>query len=256
MLLRNAKQLEGHALQAQDGVIGHVKDFYFDDRRWQIRYCVVETGRWLQSRRVLISPVMLGAYDPSRYLFPVDLTMQQVRDSPDIDTQRPVSRQHEQELAQHYGWPGYWEGVLGGTGPVTPSPAMPPASPGAASPPDDGNRPLKLPADSFLRSVNDTIGNHIAALDGAIGHVEDVLIDDAEWRIRYVVIGTRNWLPGKKVIVAPSWIRDVSWENRRITIDLSRAAIQAGSPYEPTMPWTEEYAARLHDYYREADVQR
>jgi hypothetical protein len=245
MLLRNAKQLEGHALRARDGVIGEVKDFYFDDRHWQIRYCVVQAGKWLQNRRVLISPVVFGDYDAAQQVFPVALTMQQVRDSPDIDTNKPVSRQHEEELASYYGWGGvFMDGGLA-------APIMTPPPPAGTSGPDltDGNAPPKLRGDPFLRSVNDTAGYHIVALDGAIGHAEDFLVDDEAWRIRYLVIDTRNWLPGKKVIVAPAWIRDVSWENRQVTVDLSRDAIQASPPYEPTMQWSEDYAARLHEHY-------
>src|SRR4051812_30817342 len=108
MQLRNAKQLTGHALRAHDGVIGKVKDFYFDDLHWHIRYVVVDTGKWLQSRKVLISPVVMGDFDAGAQVFPIDLTRDQMRNSPDIDTNKPVSRQHEQQLALYYGWPGYW----------------------------------------------------------------------------------------------------------------------------------------------------
>lgn len=257
MLLRNAKQLEGHALRARDGVIGRVKDFYFDDHHWHIRYCVLETGQWLQSRRVLISPVVLGDYDAASREFPVDLTMEQVRTSPDFDTAKPVSRQHEEALRQHYGWPGYWDPVFGAGGLaapiIVPTPAANTSEPGLT----DGDRPLKKHGDPFLRSVNDTIGYHIEASDGPIGHAEDFLIDDADWRIRYLVVDTRNWWPGGKVIVAPAWILDVSWEKSRVTVDLTRDMVRHSPPYESTMPWSEDYAAALHEHYaRPRDEQR
>lgn len=256
MLLRNAKQLEGHALRARDGAIGQVKDFYFDDHHWHIRYCVVETGKWLQSRRVLISPAVMGDYDPALRVFPVDLTMEQVRTSPDVDTAKPVSRQHEEALRQHYGWPGYWDGVFGAGGlatPITtPTPAANTSEPGLT----DGDMPLKKRGDPYLRSVNDTIGYHLEASDGAIGHAEDFLIDDKDWRIRYIVVDTRNWWPGKKVIVAPAWILDVSWEKARVVVDLTRDMIKNSPPYEPTMSWSEDYAVALHEHYgRPRDVQ-
>lgn len=244
MYLRNARQLEGHALRARDGVIGKVKDFYFDDRHWHIRYCVVDTGRWLESRLVLISTVVMGDYDTVQEAFPVDLSMDQVRNSPDIATNKPVSRQHEELLRQYYGWPGYWgEAFLG--------PIATPTAPANSSEPGltDEDRPPKSSGDPFLRSSNDTIGYRVAAADGAIGHVEDFLIDDEEWLIRYLVIDTRNWWPGKKVIVAPSWIGDISWEKSQVVVDLTRDAIKASPPYEPTMPWNENYAVRLHEHY-------
>jgi hypothetical protein len=199
----------------------------------------------------------MGDYDATLQVFPVDLTTEQVRTSPDVDTEKPVSRQHEQVLRQHYGWPGYWEGVFGAGGlaaPImTPTPAANTSEPGLT----DEDLPLKKPGDPFLRSVNDTIGHHIEATDGAIGHAEDFLINDKDWRIRYLVIDTRNWWPGKKVIVAPEWIHNVNWENRRVVVDLTRDAIRKSPPYEPTMPLSEGYAAQLHEHYgRPRDEQR
>ncbi len=248
MLLRNAKQLEGHALAADDGVIGEVKDFFFDDHRWHIRYCVVETGRWLQSRRVLISPVVVGGYDAPRKTFPVDLTMDQVRNSPAIDTNRPLSRERDAALREYYGWPD-WDGAFGPNGVITPAPL--PGWNGIARGPTDGDRPLRR-ADPYLRSVNDTIGYHIAATDGTIGHVEDFLIGSEDWRIHFLVVDTQNWWSGKKVIIAPDWIHEVSWESAGVTVDLTRAAIKASPPFEPTMPWNDDYAAQLHEHYERA----
>jgi len=247
MLLK--RHLEGHALRARDGVIGKVKDFYFDDHQWYVRYCVVETGPWLHSRRVLISPAVMSQYDPAQQVFPVDLTMEQVRTSPDVDTEKPVSRQHEEALRQHYEWPAYWGGVIGAGGleaPIlTPTP-VPYASEHDAT---DGNQPLKKRGDPFLRSANDTIGYHIEASDGPIGHVDDFLIGDRDWRIRYLVVDTRNWWPGKKVIVEPAWIVDVSWEKARVVVDLMRDVIRTSPPYDPTMSLSEDYAAALHEHY-------
>ncbi len=249
MLLKNARQLEGHALHARDGIIGQVKDFFFDDHQWHIRYCVVETGKWLQSRLVLVSPVVMSDYDPALQVFPVALSMEQVRTSPEVDTAMPVLRQHEEALRRHYGWPGYWESVFGAGGLA--APIMPPTPAANTSEPGltDGDIPLKSRGDPFLRSVNDTIGYHLEASDGLIGHAVDFLIDDEDWRVRYLVVDTRNWWPGRKVIVAPTWILDVSWEKARVVVDLTRDMIRNSPPYEPSMPWSEDYAALLHEHY-------
>lgn len=257
MKLRNAKKLEGHALRARDGVIGQVKDFYFDDHHWHVRYCVVETGQWLKSRQVLIAPVVLGDFDAGLKTFTVNLTIDQVRNSPDIDTAKPVSRQHEEQLQKYYGWPAYWGGSFYGGGlTAPPAPIIPPTPAANSGEPafTDGDRPLTARAgtskdDPHLRSVNDTIGYHIEAIDGAIGHVDDFLIDDEDWSIRYLAVDTRNWWPGKKVVIAPSWISDVSWTKSQVIVDLTRQAIKGSPAYDPSAPWSPAYAAELHDYY-------
>jgi hypothetical protein len=241
-VLRSAKQLEGNWLRARDGVFGQVKDFYFDDHQWRIRYCVVEAGQWLQSRRVLISPLVLGAYDAQRRLFPVDLTMEQVKNSPPIDTNKPVSRQHEEALQLYYGWPAYWGGFLG-DGSVSPLVA-PMILPSPSNPPLP-----KKSGDPHLRSTNELSGYRIEAVDGAIGHVEDFLIDDESWRIRYLGVDTRNWWPGKRVIMAPAWIRDLNWEQSKVVVNLTKESIKGSPPYEPTLPWNSDYGLKLHDYY-------
>lgn len=244
-MFRSIKEIKGHALHARDGDIGKVQDFYFDDRHWHIRYLVVETGAWLDSRRVLVAPAAVGGYDLDRKTFPVALTQDQVRHSPGIDTDKPVSRQQEELLHGYYGWPAYWTPMMG-VGDVG-MPVMPLPPPEAQT---DGNAPLGKPkGDPHLRSASHTTGYTIEATDGSIGHVDDFLVDDAGWRIRYLVIDTRNWWPGKKVLVAPGWIRDVSWESHSVYLDISREAVKASPAYEGSSSWTSAYAAQLHDHY-------
>lgn len=254
-MLYNAKDLEGYALRARDGDIGKVRNFYFDDQHWHIRYFEVDTGHWLAGRRVLISPETVKWQQWADRVIPVDLTQDQVRNSPGIDPAEPVSRQHELELRHHYGWPPYW-------GVVFPEAAMSPAPPVAPldAPTQRDARPAEASkrataaaqegeGDPHLRSTGEIIGYHIEAADGPIGHVDDFLIDDDAWRIRYVVIDTRNWWPGKKVIVAPGWIREVSWAESKVFVDLARATIKGSPEYDPSTPVTAEYVGRLHDYY-------
>jgi hypothetical protein len=94
-MLRNMIDIEGFAIQATDGILGHVKDFYFDDESWVVRYFVVETGLWHANRRTLISPMAMGIPNWPEKLIPASLTQEQVRNSPDIDTDKPVPRQHQ-----------------------------------------------------------------------------------------------------------------------------------------------------------------
>jgi hypothetical protein len=247
MLLRSVKQMEGVALRALDGVIGKVVDLFFDDHQWHVRYCVVETGTWLHRRTVLISPVVLSGYDSLLKAFPVDLTMDQVRHSPEVAAHLPVTRHYENELVRYYGWPVYWQGawaVTGGAGPAT---SFRDDSFDDAS---AGERAARRDTEPFLRSISDTHGYDIAALDGTIGHVDDFLIDDHEWRLRYLVVDTRNWwFGGRKVVVAPSWIADVDWMHSTVHVDLTRDAMKESPPYDPDQPWSEHYAADLHEHY-------
>lgn len=242
MKLINAKQLKGHALHARDGVIGQVRDFYFDDHRWDVRYCEVRTSEWLLGRRVLIALEVFSAYDWNEKVFLVGLTMEQIRNSPALDLNKPVSRQHEEALRRYYGWAPYWNPMpsAGGIAPAIPVP--PPLGNDASPEPPKG--------DPVLRSVNDTVGAHIVARDGAIGHAEDVLIDTENWRIRYLVIDTKNWWPGRKVIIALPWVHAFNWANSEIVVDLTRDAIKGSPEYDPAAAWNPDYGARLHDYYR------
>lgn len=253
-MLHTAKSFEGKALHATDGDIGHLKDLYFDDEHWHVRYFVVETERGLSSRQVLISPeaIVRGSVPDDRVIS-VNLTQRQVRESPGIDTAKPVSRQHEAELRHYYGWPPYWGVVLPETA-FAPAPPLEPASWRApqtsasetAQPRPDTAEP---PADPHLRSVGEVTGYHIEAIDGAIGHVADFLIDADTWQIRYLIVDTRNWWPGKKVLVAPNWIRNVSWTASTVAVDLTRATIKGSPAYDPSQPVTPAYAGALHDHY-------
>ncbi|MBL9207297.1 MAG: PRC-barrel domain-containing protein [Opitutaceae bacterium] len=253
-MLRTAKTMDGYALRARDGDIGHVKDLYFDDQYWNLRYFVVDTGGWLTGRRVLVAPESVsGPLFTNDKVIPVDLTREQVKGSPDIDTEQPVERQRELVLREYYGWPAYWGMATPETG-VAPVPPLPATDArGLRTSPRDSETAALLDhdplGDPHLRSTNEVMGYRIAATDGDIGHVEDFLIDVETWRIRYLVVDTRNWWPGKKVVVAPAWIRDVSWDKSSVAIDLTRTAIKNSPPYEPGQTLTPESAGLLHDHY-------
>ena len=115
-MLRSMKDLEDYAIRATDGTIGHVKDFHFDDKAWGIRYLVLDTGTWLSSRKVLISPIAIGHPDWAGKILPVSITKEQVKNSPDIDTDKPVSRHNEIRYRGYYGYPFYWGGPGSGVG--------------------------------------------------------------------------------------------------------------------------------------------
>jgi hypothetical protein len=205
-MLRNASAISGYAIVASDGQIGAVSDVLFDDVSWLARWLVVDTGNWLSGRKVLLPPSVLGRLDSEGKKFSVKLTMQQVKDSPEIETDRPVSRQMETDVYDHYGWSPYWGsgynmgGVAGGVGYMGGGGYIGGAV--AASPLPESPRREERIADArrshddlHLRSIEAVIGYHIQASDGEIGHVEDFLVEDADWSIRYLVVDTKNWWP-------------------------------------------------------------
>lgn len=246
MRLRRTKDLGDYTIGATYADIGKVHDFYFDDKQWTIRYIVVETGVVLAGRKVLISPAALRdrAWGPLHLW--ANLTWRQVESSPNIDLHKPISRQHEVEHHNHYGWPYYWpgEGVWGSW----PHPAaMVKAAQGSA--PADKQA---SPPDAHLRSTREVAGYHVSAIGGEIGHVEDFLFDDKTWEIRYVIIDTSNWWAGKRVLVRPQWIKRVSWKGQMIYVDLSRELIRKSPQWDPNKPVSRRYELQLHQHYDSA----
>jgi hypothetical protein len=258
-VLRTIKDLEGYALHATDGKIGHVKDFYFDDKAWVIRYLVVETGSWLSSRKVLISPYAIGRPDWEERTLPVAVTMAQVKASPDIDTHQPISRQHEILYLRHYGYPFYWGGAGLWGGGSYPAIMVPDYQDFTAVPPthmSDEQRALAMNEkarhrddDPHLRDCNTVLDYHVQATDGDIGHVEGLLVDDETWALRYLVVNTSNWWLGHKVLVAPAWIRDVSWQDATVSLDVTQKAVQDAPTYDTDAPLLREGESGLYRHF-------
>jgi hypothetical protein len=244
-MLTNASFLKGLAIHATDGELGTVDQFYFDDETWAIRYLTVETGGWLGGRQVLISPMSVLHTDFAAKRLDVSLTKKQVENSPDINTHLPVSRQHEAEYSLYYGYPYYWAGpYLWGPLPYPADLAIPTTASTKAA-----GKIETESTDSHLRSTEAITGYYVAATDGEIGHVDGFVIDDEAWAIRYVEVATRNWLPGKKVLISPAWIERVSWAESNISVGLSREAIKSCPEYLLSRPLTREYEDQLHAHY-------
>ncbi len=232
----------GFVIRATDGDLGKVDEFYFDDQTWTVRYIVVETGNWLSGRKVLISPVAFGKPEIEHGTFSVNLTRAQVRSSPDVDTQQPIHRQHEAALHEYYQWP--WRGGYGGTFGTTPLPLS--ADEAIA---EQEDVPSGRADDPHLRSTRQVTGYHIHATDGEIGHVEDFIVDDESWMIRFLVVDTRNWLPGKKVLLSPQWIKSVQWADSSVHFDLPRNSVENSPEFDPSRPISRDYEAFLVEHY-------
>jgi hypothetical protein len=248
-MLTNAKHLKGLAIKALDGELGTVDDVYFDDETWAVRYLTVETGGWLGGREVLISPYAILGTDWAAQQVEVALTKKQVEDSPLVNTHLPVSRQHEVAYLGYYGYPSYWGG------PYLWGPAFSPAGQAASARTSSElleERIRKESTDSHLRSMAAVTGYEIEATDGELGHVDGFVVDDELWAIRYIEVATRNWWPGKKVLVSPAWIGLVSWASSKVYVGLTREAIQNGPEYDESTPVTRAYEHKLYYHYGKA----
>jgi len=244
-MLRTIKSLSGSSIWAADGRIGSVDEFLFDDERWAVRYLVVDTGKWLPGRRVLISPFSIHSIDWSTGTVALSTTRTVVKSSPDIDTDKPVSRQKEAEYLRHYGFPYYWGGV-GLWGPV-PYPAGLAAARAAWAQARmrDADYQSVDEGDAHLRSSKEVIGYHLQASDGELGHVEDFLVEDETWVIRYIVVDTSNWWFGNKVLIPPPWIRVISWHDRKVYVDVTRGVVKHAPRHDAvdrvTRRWERDY---------------
>jgi hypothetical protein len=261
-MLRSMKDLEDYVIGATDGTIGHVKDFYFDDQAWVIRYLVVDTGDWLSSRKVLISPIAIGHPNWMDKVLPVSITKEQVKNSPDIDTEKPVSRQHEIQYLGYYGYPYYWGGAGLWGGGIYPDILIPDypdfvstpdtvqseadkayAQAGAAQHQDD---------DPHLRSCQAVVSYHIQATDGDIGHVQGLLVDEETWAIRYLIVDTSNWWLGHQVLIAPQWIQNVSWPDATVSVSLTQQAVKDAPPFDSATQLDRKQEMGIHEHYGRA----
>jgi len=244
------KALHGFTIGATDGDIGTVKEGYFDDLSFTVRYLVVDTGGWLAERQVLLSPIALRKLDWAEKRITAALTKAQVEKSPPIDTDKPVSRQHETAYYGYYGYSPYWTGpYLWGADPY-PYPETGPAPSAAELAREQRwNWEAKEREDPHLRSSRAVTGYYIQATDGDIGHVEDFLVDDHAWAIRYMLVDTTNWWAGKKVLVAPAWIERVDWAESKVHVTVTRAQIKTSPTYDPTRPVERAYETQLYGHY-------
>jgi hypothetical protein len=223
-MLRSIKKLFGDKLGAEDGEIGHIKDFYFDDRNWAVRYVVADTGSWLTGRQVLISPHSIGRLAPAGKVLPVHLTRKQIESSPSIESHKPVSRQYEEEYHRYYGWPYYWQGdALWG---MSSAPIL--TLPGTIQPIETqaANGQPSESAEAHLRSTQAVLGYSLQASNGTMGHVCDFMMDDHSWAIGQLVVKTGHRLSGQDVQIPANKIGRISYEESTVFVNLTREAVE------------------------------
>ena len=219
-MLQNIKTLYGNKLAASDGEIGQIKDFYFDDKTWVIRYLVADTGSWLTGRQVLITPHAFGKLDQAEKTLQIKLHKTQIEKSPSIEAHKPVSRQYEVDYYRYYGWPAYWDGgAMWGFGgyPVV----LPPPQEEMEAHLHHHHRD-----DKHLQSTHAVVGYDIQTTDGPIGSVSGFMVDDKSWAIRELVVETGHWYAGKEILIAPGKIDRISYEESKVFVNLTKADIE------------------------------
>ncbi len=243
---RNINSLLGFTIKGTDGEIGKVEEFYFDDRSSTIRYMVVKTGGWFSDKKVLISTESFEKVEWKSKSISLNLTQEKIKNSPDIDTDKPVSRQHEELMRGYYAWPSYYGyGMLGNR------------EFGMWGYPEvEGIEEIhKIRAtehekdNTHLRSTHEVTGYDIHATDGNIGIVDDFIIDDVTWQIDFLVVKTGNWFSGKKVLFSPSRIKDIDWKTGAVIINTTIAYVKSSPEYDPKQEITDAYILTHHDHY-------
>lgn len=243
-MLVSENEVYRYSIDTSDGEKGVLKQLYFDDEHWTIRYLVVDTHKWIPGRKVLLSPLSINKLDHENEAISVSLTSDEVKDSPDIDTEQPIARKHEMEINRHFSWPYYWVGTGAWGSGMYPKPFM-------AEDIVEDESPLQSSKEeeNHLRSTKEISGYHIHAVDGEIGHVKDFIFDEETWKLRYFIIDTRNLLPGKEVLLSTEWITDIHWHDRTVQVDVKKEDIRNAPEYRLNEPISRRFEEDLHTHY-------
>jgi uncharacterized protein YrrD len=241
----------GYTIKGTDGEIGKLDEFYFDDRTSTIRYMVVKTGGWLSEKKVLISPEVFQNVDWESKTLSVNLTQEKIKNSPDVDTDKPASRQQEELIRGYYAWPGYYgSGMVGywGLG-MWGYPIM------EVNATEEEIKKMETAKHEYenphLRSTNEVTGYDIHATDGDIGKVEDFIFDDVTWKIHFLVVETGSWFSEKKVLFSPVRIKEIDWKNDAVVINTTIAHVKSSPEYDSNKEISDVYMSTLNDHYNE-----
>jgi hypothetical protein len=251
-MITTVERLRRYAIHATDGDIGHIDNIFFDDANWAIRYVVVNVGNWLIRQYILLQPSIIDHLEPEGQIAVVPLSREQIQNSPEIDPQQPLSRDNEESLHQYFDWEPYWRTLpmmtAGLSEYVAPVPIdTPPEGDMSEAAKEEEETAVSV----TLRSSKEVISYNVFANDSqdAIGYVENLLIDTERWYVRYIVAQTGTWLSGRRVLLAPQWVRQVSWADASIYLSLSNEQISQSPDYDPQARLLREYEAALYGHY-------
>ncbi|QDU80029.1 PRC-barrel domain protein [Polystyrenella longa] len=234
-MLISCNILPGYKLKAIDGDFGTITDLLFDDENKMIRYFVVNCGGWLNREEVLLSPVAFEEPDHEAFTISTILSKHAIEDAPAIESNPPVSKQSQSDLADYFDWPMFWSHI--------------PEQLSHRLSFDESEVEAGESHDMHLRSLKEIRGYTIKCNEGDLGHVEELIVDTDTWTLRYLTIDTGVWLPGKKVIIGIDWLSDICWEEQSASIDLSREQVKDAPIYNPRSPINREYETKVYDYY-------
>ncbi len=231
-MLRPARDWIGLPVLATDGEMGVVKDIYFDRVSWELRYCLVEIGGWIERRRVLLVPESL-TLDIVQSCLQTTLTRAQVANSPAASSDMPVVRQYEKRLHGYYGWTPYWNRQRTARHSLFAQVVPPSAFEQARLAIDERiEEKLRENADPHLHSLQEVKGYSIRATDGELGSLEDLILDAETHTITHLVIDTIKWWPSKSVVLPINGILTISWEDRCIDVKNSREEVKNSAEFK------------------------
>jgi hypothetical protein len=233
--------LKSYRLIAADGEVGSINDIFFEPDGWQVRYLLVDTGRWLDRRKILVSPIAIGMIHEQDKSIDIELTKWQLASSPDITDSANITREYEERYFRHFNWTPYWQAAdgkaelfFGLNGKSSPADAA--ATPGK----DRGNN---LHSESELKAFN------IASRDSTVGVVKQLVIDSYYWLVRYLLVDSRNWLSSDRVLLSPEWLYEVDWAGSNVSVDLDRDIIKSAPSYDQVRSITRDYEKALFKHY-------
>ncbi|GGD02692.1 hypothetical protein GCM10007216_36830 [Thalassobacillus devorans] len=255
-MLYFASTLKNYNIQANDGELGKVKDLYFDDKKWTVRYLVADTRKWLPGKKVVVSPSGVKAVDTGEEVVHVENNKEDIRHNATLEEKQDFSYEKEMELSDTFGWKQYWAGEFLWGGYLTPmDPVEEPAR--AAEPQTTQEPPINdnvHDRKDKLRSSESIKGEFkhgvVHGENGKIGYIKDLMIDEGTWRIRYLLVDTSEWSTNERVLLSPDWLQSVDWLTNDFYIDLKLETIEDGPNYEKDQTVTKEFEEMIYRKYR------
>ena len=242
-MLQSVNDLFGFRLYARDDApVGVVTDLLFDEGSSLTRYLVIEPEWWLPGGALLLAPEALERAEAADLRLGTRLSREALEASPQPATPERPERHEEHRLHEHFRWRPYWTGAF--TSELVPYWG---AAGAAGLGPAAGDH-RSADEDERLRSAREVEGFEIAATDGQIGRIEDLVVDLATWTLRYLVVDTSSWLPGKRVLVSPQWLRAIDWTGRTVALDLPVERIELSPPYDRSAALDRRFEAMLHEH--------
>lgn len=242
-MLRSLLNLEGYGLEAKDGRIGTLRNFLFEDNNWNIRYLVVDTGSIFPGPKVLVSPRKIKEIDWPKRSIELDMDIDEIKESPSLDSKKPVSKEMAEEFRKNTAWPVFWIPVSSRESFVEEAASNEPVHLEDQSIP---NEESNIP---HLRSLAEVAGYQIQAKDDTLGNIKDFIVEDGlNWEIKELVIYTRNWIPGKSVLVPASKVEKVLWREKKVYLDMTSEKIEGSKEYSSDEPVNSKHVKVYYDY--------